>query len=203
MNKVLPDNDPKQVIQELESEIKKLEKELNKTREVALRSVKLRSAFLANMSHAIRTPMNAIIGFSELIGMESIKSDTKQDYIRIINEKGHQLLFLIDDLIEISKIESGKIELSYTPINLDEFMNEIYSSVIQKKDKAGKGHIELIVEKNAQEDFGQILSDPGRIQQILNNILAFSIRNTNKGFIKFGYTIKDPKTIEFFVIDTG
>ncbi len=203
MNKVLPDNDPKQVIQELESEIKRLEKELNKTREVALRSDKLRSAFLANMSHAIRTPMNAIIGFSELIGMESIKSDTKQDYTRIINEKGHQLLFLIDDLIEISKIESEKIELNYTPINLDEFMNEIYSSVIQKKDKAGKGQIELIVEKNAQENFGQILSDPGRIQQILNNILAFSIRNTNKGFIKFGYAIKDPKTIEFFVIDTG
>jgi CheY-like chemotaxis protein len=203
MNKVLPDNDPKQVIQELESEIKRLEKELNKTREIASRSDKLRSAFLANMSHAIRTPMNAIIGFSELIGMESIKSDTKRDYIRIINEKGHQLLFLIDDLIEISKLESGKIELSYTQMNLDEFMNEIYSSILQKKDKAGKGHIELIVEKNAQEDFGQILSDPGRIQQVLNNLLANSIRNTNKGSIKFGYSIKDPKTIEFFVFDTG
>jgi CheY-like chemotaxis protein len=135
--------------------------------------------------------------------MESIKSDTKRDYIRIINEKGHQLLFLIDDLIEISKLESGKIELSYTQMNLDEFMNEIYSSILQKKDKAGKGHIELIVEKNAQEDFGQILSDPGRIQQVLNNLLANSIRNTNKGSIKFGYSIKDPKTIEFFVFDTG
>jgi CheY-like chemotaxis protein/nitrogen-specific signal transduction histidine kinase len=204
MNKTLPsDDDPKQVIQELELEIKRLEKDLNKTREIASRSDKLKSAFLANMSHAIRTPMNAIIGFSELIGIESIKPDTKQSYIRIINEKGHQLLSLIDDLIEISKIESDELELNYTQINLDEFMNEVYSSIFRKKQKDGKDQVELIVEKHTQEEFGQIQSDPGRIQQILNNLLAFSIRNTNKGTIKFGYTIKDPKTIEFYVIDTG
>jgi len=203
MNEQVPDNDLQQLILNLETENKKLEKELHKTREIALRSDKLKSAFLANMSHAIRTPMNAIIGFSELIGMDSVKSITKLEYSRIINEKGQQLLSLIDDLIEISRIESGKLELSYTPINLDEFMNEIFSSILQKKLKAGKDQVDLIVEKNSQEGFGQIQSDPGRIQQILNNILVFSIRNTSKGSIKFGYTIKDPKTIEFYVVDSG
>jgi CheY-like chemotaxis protein/nitrogen-specific signal transduction histidine kinase len=203
MNEQVPDNDLQQLIHNLETENKKLEKELHKTREIALRSDKLKSAFLANMSHAIRTPMNAIIGFSELIGMNSVKSITKFEYSRIINEKGQQLLSLIDDLIEISRIESGKLELSYTPINLDEFMNEIFSSTLQKKLKAGKDQVDLIVEKKSQEGFGQIQSDPGRIQQILNNILVFSIRNTSKGSIKFGYTIKDPKTIEFYVVDSG
>jgi CheY-like chemotaxis protein len=82
-------------------------------------------------------------------------------------------------------------------------MNEIYSSTFHKKNKAGKDQIELTLERNSQDEIGQIQTDPGRIQQIFNNILAFSIRNTNKGTIKFGYNIKDPKTIEFFVIDTG
>jgi CheY-like chemotaxis protein/nitrogen-specific signal transduction histidine kinase len=203
MNEQEPDNDLDQLIHNLETENKKLEKELHKTREIALRSDKLKSTFLANMSHAIRTPMNAIIGFSELIGMESVNASTKLEYSRIINEKGQQLLSLIDDLIEISRIETGKLELSYTPIKLDEFMDEIFSSTLQKKLKAGKDQVELIVEKNSLEEFGQIQSDPGRIQQIFNNILAFSIRNTSKGNIRFGYSIKDPKTIEFFIIDTG
>ena len=187
----------------LESEIKRLEKELQKAKEKAQSSERLKSTFLANMSHAVRTPMNAIIGFSELIGIESISPSKKQEFVRIINEKGHQLLTLIDDIIEISKIESGKLELSYTQVNIDEFLNEIFSSTLQRKIKAGKELVELILEKNSQEDFGMIQTDPGRLQQIINNILSFSLSNTSKGYIKFGYNIKDAKTIEFFITDTG
>ena len=203
MSEPVQNNDLQQRIRDLESEIKRLERELHKTHEISEQSDKLKSAFLANMSHAIRTPMNAIIGFSELIGIEGVSSTIKHEFTSIVNEKGHQLLSLIDDLIEISKIESGKLELSSTQINIDEFMNEIYSSTFLKKNKAGKDQIELTLERNPQNDIGLIQSDPGRIQQIINNILSFSIRNTSKGVIKFGYTIKDPKTIEFFVIDTG
>jgi signal transduction histidine kinase len=133
MSEPVQNNDLQQRIRDLESEIKRLERELHKTHEISEQSDKLKSAFLANMSHAIRTPMNAIIGFSELIGIEGVSSTKKQEFISIINEKGHQLLSLIDDLIEISKIESGKLELSSTQINIDEFMNEIYSSTFLKK----------------------------------------------------------------------
>jgi len=197
-------NDDNQAqVRYLESEIKRLERELLKAKDKALSSEKLKSTLLSNMSHAVRTPMNAIIGFSELIGMEGVTTQKKQEFIKIINEKGHQLLALIDDIIEISKIESGKLELSYTQINIDEFLNEIFSSVLQKKIKVGKDQVELILEKNSQEEFGLIQSDPGRLQQIINNILAFSLYNTSKGHIKFGYQIKDAKTIEFFVNDTG
>lgn len=190
-------------IRYLESEVKRLEKELQKTREKAQNSEKLKSTFLANMSHAVRTPMNAIIGFSELIGMEGVSPSKKHEFIRIVNEKGHQLLSLIDDIIEISKIESGKLALSYTQVNIDEFLNEIFSTTLQKKIKAGKEQVDIILEKNSQEEFGVIQTDPGRLQQIINNILAFSLSNTSKGYIKFGYSIKDAKTIEFFITDTG
>jgi CheY-like chemotaxis protein/nitrogen-specific signal transduction histidine kinase len=197
-------NDDNQAqLRNLESEVKRLEKELQKAREKAQSSERLKSTFLANMSHAVRTPMNAIIGFSELIGIENISPSKKQEFIKIINEKGHQLLTLIDDIIEISKIESGKLELSYTQINIDEFLNEIFSATLQKKIKAGKELVELVLEKNSQEEFGLIKVDPGRLQQIINNILAFSMSNTSKGHIKFGYSIKDAKTIEFFIADTG
>lgn len=186
-----------------EAEIKRLEKELQKAKEKAQSSERLKSAFLANMSHAVRTPMNAIIGFSELIGIESISPTKKNEYVKIINEKGHQLLTLIDDIIEISKIESGRLDLNYTQVNIDEFLNEIFSTILLRKIKLGKEQVEIILEKNSQEDFGMVQTDPGRLQQIINNILAFSLLNTSKGLIKFGYNIKDSKIIEFFISDTG
>lgn len=186
-----------------EAEIKRLEKELQKAKEKAQSSERLKSAFLANMSHAVRTPMNAIIGFSELIGIESISPSKKNEYVKIINEKGHQLLTLIDDIIEISKIESGRLDLNYTQVNIDEFLNEIFSTILLRKIKLGKEQVEIILEKNSQEDFGMVQTDPGRLQQIINNILAFSLLNTSKGLIKFGYNIKDSKIIEFFISDTG
>lgn len=186
-----------------EAEIKRLEKELQKAKEKAQSSERLKSAFLANMSHAVRTPMNAIIGFSELIGIESIFPTKKNEYVKIINEKGHQLLTLIDDIIEISKIESGRLDLNYTQVNIDEFLNEIFSTILLRKIKLGKEQVEIILEKNSQEDFGMVQTDPGRLQQIINNILAFSLLNTSKGLIKFGYNIKDSKIIEFFISDTG
>ena len=186
------------------NEVKRLEKELQKIKEKAETSEKFKSTFLANMSHAIRTPMNAIIGFSELIAMENIPPKRKEEYTRIINEKGHQLLTLIDDIIEISRIESGKLNINYTPINLDEFLHEIFSITLQKKLKAGKDQVELILRKNPGEnELNLVQTDPGRLQQILNNILNFSLRNTIKGTIEFGYSINDNCSIEFFIRDTG
>lgn len=203
MSEELTDEDFQQRIYELELENKRIEKELQKTREQVLNSEDFKSAFLANMSHAVRTPMNAIIGFSELIAIEGISPNKKVEYIRIINEKGHQLLSFIDDIIEISKIETGKIEFAFNQINIDEFLNEIFSVTLHKKLTAGKDQVEIILEKNPTEDLGLIQIDSGRLQQIFNNILSFSLRNTNKGTIKFGYSINEHKTIEFYIKDTG
>jgi signal transduction histidine kinase/CheY-like chemotaxis protein len=185
-----------------DTEIKRLEKELQKSREKAESSEKFKDTFLANISHAIRTPMNAIIGFSELIAMESIHPKRKEEYTRIINEKGHQLLTLIDDIIEISRIEAGKLTINNTSINLDEFLHEIFSITLQKKIRLGKDQVELILRKNPGKT-EVVLTDPGRLQQILNNLLNFSLRNTLKGNIEFGYSINENNIIEFFIQDTG
>jgi signal transduction histidine kinase/CheY-like chemotaxis protein len=184
-------------------DIKRLEKELQKTKEKALNTDKLKSAFLSNMSHTIRTPMNAIIGFSELIAIENISPKRKDEYIKIINAKGHQLLGFIDDIIEISKIESGRFSLNITSVNPDEFLNEIFSQTFQRKIKAGKDQVELILHKQSISDELLLQTDPGRLQQILNNLLLLAIQNTSKGSIEFGYSIKENKIIEFFIKDTG
>jgi signal transduction histidine kinase len=186
-----------------ELDVKKLEKELQKSKEKIQSSEKLKSAFLANMSHAVRTPMNAIIGFSELIAMENISPKRKDEYTKIINEKGHQLLTLIDDIIEISKIEAGRLEINYSPVDLDEFLNEIFSITFQKKIKAGRDQVELILQKNPTTEPIYIQTDSGRLQQIFNNILGFCMQNTLKGSIEFGYYLKDAKSLEFYIKDTG
>jgi PAS domain S-box-containing protein len=182
---------------------KKLEKELTKSRVKLQKSEQFKSVFLANMSHEIRTPMNAIIGFSELINMESISADKRKDYTRIINQRGQQLLTLIDDIIETTKIESGRITLDYTWIELDEFMNDLYSMVFQQKIKEGKDHIEVILEKQESASGYQIYTDPGRLHQIFINLLSYFIKNSNKGNISFGYKSPNSKEIEFFIHNTA
>lgn len=140
--------------------VKKLEKELTKSRVKLQKSEQFKSIFLANMSHEIRTPMNAIIGFSELINIEGISPEKRKDYSRIINQKGQQLLTLIDDIIETTKIEAGRVTLDYNWIELDEFMNDIFSTVLQKKIKEGRDNIELILQKQENDDHLQFYTDP-------------------------------------------
>lgn len=178
--------------------IKKLEKELSRSRVKLQKSEQFKAAFLANMSHEIRTPMNAIIGFSELINMEGISAEKRKDYSKIINQRGQQLLTLIDDIIEMTKIESGRITLDYTWIELDEFMNDLYSMIFQQKIKEGKDNVEVVLQKQESASGFRMYTDPGRLHQIFTNLLAYFIKNTSKGDILFGYNI-DTKDIEFFI----
>jgi PAS domain S-box-containing protein len=185
------------------SVIKKLEKELTKSRVKLQKSEQFKSVFLANMSHEIRTPMNAIIGFSELINMEGISIEKRKDYSKIINQRGQQLLTLIDDIIETTKIESGRISLDYTWIDLDEFMNDLFSMVLQKKIKEGKDSIELVLEKQDSGSNYQIYTDTGRLHQIFTNLLFYVLKNTSKGNVVFGYKRIDDKEIEFYIQNSG
>lgn len=180
------------------SMLKKLEKELTKSRVKLQKSEQFKSVFLANMSHEIRTPMNAIIGFSELINMEGISADKRKDYSKIINQRGQQLLTLIDDIIETTKIEAGRITLDYTWIELDEFMNDLYSMVFQQKIKDGKDNVEIILQKQENASGFQIYTDPGRLHQIFINLLHYFLKTITKGNISFGYNLFE-KEIEFYL----
>jgi PAS domain S-box-containing protein len=179
--------------------MKKLEKELTKSRVKLQKSEQFKSVFLANMSHEIRTPMNAIIGFSELINMEGISAEKRKDYSKIINQRGQQLLTLIDDIIETTKIEAGRITLDYSWIELDEFLNDLYSTLFQQKIKEGKDSLEIILRKQENSNGFQMYTDSGRLHQIFLNLLQYIIKNTTKGYISFGYNKIDDKEIEFYI----
>lgn len=180
-------------------QIKSMNKELIDAKIKAEESDKLKSAFLANMSHEIRTPMNSIIGFSELLLQNELSQEDTEKFVHIIHVSSLQLLSVISDLIDISKIESGQISVFPDSININHLMDElliIYKNTVDPK------KITLSMTCDHPAEFLQINSDGNRIKQILCNLLNNAIKFTEKGTIDFGYN-KNDYFLEFFVKDTG
>ncbi len=179
--------------------------ELRKAKEQAEESDHLKSVFLANMSHEIRTPMNAILGFSNLILENNVSAGNKNKFVQLIIENGNSLLNLIDDIIDISRIESAKIKINFTSCNVNELLNGLYmyysDSLVKNKKSSVKIKLSLPPEDSNKEKV--ILTDPYRLKQILSNLINNAIKFTYEGVIEFGYCNKDGHIIEFFVKDTG
>lgn len=178
---------------------KKTEKNLQTALLKAEESDRMKSAFLANMSHEIRTPMNAIIGFSGMLDDPSNDKETHDKYMRIINENCQQLLNIIDDLVDISKIEIGEITLDMTDVCLNKMMDSIYESYHSRttiKD------LSLNLEKGLDEPLCCVSVDQGKLRQILDNLLTNAVKFTSSGGVHFGYSLKENE-LEFFVRDTG
>lgn len=176
----------------------------NKTSELseallkAEESDKLKSAFLANISHEIRTPLNGILGFSELLKFPNIGDEERANFIKIIEQSGNRLLNIITDIVNISRIESGQIDLNYSTFNLNEELNNIFTfhnTEIENKSI----ELKLSIPNNNES---QINTDKGKIIQTINILLNNAIKFTDKGFIEFGYTNKQ-HSVEFYVKDTG
>ncbi|MBN2611824.1 MAG: response regulator [Bacteroidales bacterium] len=164
-------------------------------------SDKLKSSFLANMSHEIRTPMNSIIGFSNLLASDEIPEEQKKDFINYIRSSGEMLLNLIDDIIDIAKIEAGELKINKKELNVNELFSELYKTFDEIKCKAGKEQIALVMNKEMEQHV--IKTDPFRLKQIISNLIGNAIKFTEKGSVEFGYRLKDEKRIEFYVKDTG
>jgi len=160
----------------------------------AIEADKMKSAFLANMNHEIRTPLNAIVGFSELITNEE-DLETRKKYADIIMSNNEQLEQLIGEALDISKIESNSIDLTYSEIELNSIMKNIYNS---SKVRIGED-VELILDDCEDITF---YTDRVRLIQIMNNLLNNAIKHTRKGHILFGYT-REENQIRFYVEDTG
>jgi signal transduction histidine kinase/CheY-like chemotaxis protein len=184
------------------TEQKKYERELIRAKEKAEESDRLKTAFLANMSHEIRTPMNTIIGFSELLNIGHLPESKIKDYTEIIKNKGNLLLTLIDDIIEVSKFESGKLNITYSETNVENIINELKTQYDQKRIKDGKESI-VISTKIPESENPVIYTDPGRLQQILSNLLSNALKFTEKGSIEFGFEFNESDKITLFVKDTG
>ncbi|MBM3434779.1 MAG: response regulator [Bacteroidetes bacterium] len=187
-------------------ELAKTNTMLKASKEKAEASDRLKSAFLSNMSHEIRTPMNAILGFSQLMRDPGLSKETSDNYLDIISLKGNLLLNIINDIIDISKVEAGEMEISKSPVNVNEILDELYSTYIKLKDSQKKSHIDLRVIKQEPADGCIIFTDPFRLKQVLSNLLDNAIKFTNQGFIHIGYSItgsKSDKKIKFYVKDSG
>ena len=184
------------------SKRKQYERELVEARRRAEESDKLKSAFLANMSHEIRTPMNSIIGFSELLTKPGSFDKNKEKYLSFIINSGKSLLNLINDIIDISKIEAGQLKVKPRIVQLNPIMNEIYISQYQINDMKNKP-FELKMQKAVETDDFNINTDPFRFKQILNNLIGNAMKFTKQGFIEFGYKFSGPDKLLFYVKDTG
>jgi PAS domain S-box-containing protein len=179
--------------------IQKINDELITSKIKAEESDKLKSAFLANMSHEIRTPMNAIMGFAEFLLQPGLTKEKIADFVQIINSSSLQLLSVISDVIDISKLEAGQIIIDSELINLNTLFNELF--VIYKKIVELK-KLRFYCSCENSNDFINIKSDKNRIKQIFCNLLNNALKFTLEGEIEFGYKIKE-NFIEFYVKDTG
>jgi PAS domain S-box-containing protein len=181
------------------TERKQKELELISAKEKAEESDRLKSAFLANMSHEIRTPLNSIIGFSEFL----IDSDTDEfqqhQYAQIIIDSGNNLLAIIDDILDISKIEAGQIYITKAKLSVHKLISDIHKSLLLKANNKG---IELRLDPSNPKEEIFIESDVNRITQILVNLVGNAIKFTSKGFVEIGIK-KVGDFVQFHVTDTG
>ncbi|MGC9471836.1 MAG: PAS domain S-box protein [Bacteroidales bacterium] len=184
------------------SDQKKIEEKLMQAKEKAEESDRLKTAFLANMSHEIRTPMNAIIGFTELLSVPDLPDEDKNDYIAVIKSSGNILLKLIDDIIDLAKIEADQIKIEISTFRLNQLLKEVYAFYNEEILNLEKKDIELIFEPGESDEFF-ITSDPFRLKQILNNLVGNAIKFTENGSIRMGYRRSGPEKVRFFVEDTG
>lgn len=187
------------------SEMMKIENELKKARDRAQESDRLKTSFLANMSHEIRTPMNGILGFANLLRDPDLTGEQKDLYLKHIDNSSIQLLHIIDDIIDISKIESGQLKITNRPVRINAILEEIYSSFFHRirGDAPGQKKVTFNLNKGEDSNDFTIVTDDFRLRQIINNILGNAIKFTEKGHINFGYTTKKNRHIEFYVSDTG
>lgn len=174
---------------------KELERELREAKEKAEESNRLKSAFLANMSHEIRTPLNAIVGFSSVLATTSNEED-KQEFAGIIEKNNTLLLQLINDILDLSKIEAGTLEFKEAEVNLEEMFSGIAQSTRLQNNK-----IEIIFEKPEADYHTQ--TDPNRLMQVVTNFMTNAQKFTSEGSIRFGYQLQEDNFLYFYVTDTG
>ncbi len=175
--------------------LQNIEQELIKARIKAEQSDRLKSAFLANMSHEIRTPLNAIVGFSQLLPTADTPEEQKL-YSDIINQNSDILLQLINDILDLSKIEAGTLEYVKRPMNLGEVCRTIYAV---HKERI-KGGVDFIF-NNGEEDL-QMEGDPNRIMQVITNFITNATKFTHTGEIRFGFE-REGENVRVYVKDTG
>jgi PAS domain S-box-containing protein len=181
---------------------KRVESQLIDAKIRAEESDRLKSAFLANMSHEIRTPMNGVIGFSDLLRNDDLSSEERHRYLEIVDRNSKQLLNLIDDIIDIAKMESEQLKISLKSCELDLILSDLEEIFNEIKLASGKPNLVFVA--HVPEDFKDlaIITDCFRLRQVLTNLLNNAVKFSKNGTISFGFDLKQNDLV-FYVKDQG
>jgi PAS domain S-box-containing protein len=179
--------------------LKQIENELIAAKDKAEESDRLKTAFLENMSHEIRTPMNGIIGFSEMFLDQGLTQYQRKHYAQIVINSGQKLLTILDDILDLSRLETGQIEITKEAVNINKQLDELYIFFLSK---AVEKKLDFKVEKDLPDDNSFITTDRNRLYQVLSNLLVNAFKFTRDGHIHFGYRTEG-NFLKFYVEDTG
>ncbi|MBA7572574.1 Sensor histidine kinase RcsC [subsurface metagenome] len=180
------------------------EKSMQLAKNRAEETDRLKTAFLVNMSHEIRTPMNAIIGFTELMLNGKFADEERKDYLKLIRKSSNDLLNIIEDVIDIAKIESQQLRIKYKICNPYELIHDLKTVFQETLRRYGTNQkVKLLVDVDENEKKFLFYIDDERLKQVVSNLLNNAAKYTNKGFIKFGYKRVDQSNLLFFVRDSG
>ena len=175
--------------------------ELIDAKEKAEEADLLKSRFLANISHELRTPLNGILGFSEMIQFGNISEEKCTHYAGLIKKSGEQLLLIIDDILDISKIEADQLVIHNEAFNVNQMLDDL-DSLFKVQFELKDPLIKLILVKGLGDVDSFLYSDEHRIRQIFNNIIGNALKFTHEGSVEFGYSVND-EYMDFYVKDTG
>lgn len=162
---------------------------------------RLKSAFLANISHEVRTPLNAILGFAQILYLQPVKKDEVVSFAKIIYKRGQDLLRLFNDIIEISFIDAHQLIISPRVDKVLPLLKDIYTTFATSEEFSEKG-IELKIGQSVDEDF-EFFTDFFRVRQVLFNLIHNALKFTQKGFVEFGCSLQEDGSLLFYVKDTG
>ena len=182
---------------------KKAEQEIMKAKLKAEESDRLKTEFLNNMSHEIRTPMNGILGFSQLLNNPDLSVEKRTNFINIIRNSGDQLLQIIDDILEISRLGTKQVKVINEEVCLNDVLLELFS-IFDIKAKENK--TPLYLKKSLSNEQSTIITDKTKLNKVISNLLENALKFTKQGYIEFGYSLKnegDKKFLEIFVKDSG
>ncbi|MDD2618819.1 MAG: HAMP domain-containing sensor histidine kinase, partial [Bacteroidales bacterium] len=181
------------------TERKAWEKQLILAKEKAEENNRLKTAFLSNISHEIRTPMNGILGFLNLLNNTELSESQKEEYLQSVHKSGKRLIETLDDIIEISRIESGELEIKVNETDINEtiqFLKELYKPLALEK------NLQFRINKNPESAALRFITDSYRLHSILGNLIKNAIKYTDTGSIELGAHIENGQ-VYFFVKDTG
>jgi signal transduction histidine kinase len=201
MKRTLTYEDLLAYVDKLEKRVKELEAEVDNN---DTKAEELKTKFLSNISHELRTPMNAILGFSSLLNDQQLPHSKREEYVNHINQSSAKLLNVVEAMIDVSMIQTGQLKIRQEECFVNQFLTDIYHYFNVDRHRNDRHHIALLLNLGSKADDIMIHSDQFRLNQVITSLLSNAFKYTEKGVIEFGYQMDEGEDkITFFVTDSG